>query len=62
MEANLHHRRARLVVLTDRGKRAVEAAMDLQAPWVNDLANGFLVRDIGTVRRVVMALRKKLED
>ena len=60
-ETNPHHRRAQLVVLTDKGKRAFEAAMDLQAPWVNDLADGFLVRDIGTVRRVVMALRKKLE-
>jgi hypothetical protein len=29
---------------------------------VNDLADGFLVRDIGTVRRVVMTLRKKLEE
>jgi DNA-binding MarR family transcriptional regulator len=61
-ETNPHHRRAQLVVLTDKGKRAFEAAMDLQAPWVNDLADGFLVRDIGTVRRVVMTLRKKLED
>src|ERR1700678_3858146 len=61
-EPNPHHRRAQLVILTDKGKRAFEAAMDLQAPWVNDLADGFLVRDIGTVRRVVMALRKKLED
>ncbi len=62
LEANPHHRRAQLVVLTDKGKRAFEAAMDLQAPWVNDLADGFVVRDIGTVRRVVMTLRKKLED
>jgi DNA-binding MarR family transcriptional regulator len=62
LEANPHHRRAQLVVLTDKGKRAFEAAMDLQAPWVNDLADGFLVRDIGTVRRVMIALRKKLED
>jgi DNA-binding MarR family transcriptional regulator len=61
-ESNPHHRRAQLVVLTDKGKRAFEAAMDLQAPWVNDLADGFLVRDIGTVRRVVMTLRKKLEE
>jgi DNA-binding MarR family transcriptional regulator len=61
-ETNPHHRRAQLVVLTDKGKRAFEAAMDLQAPWVNDLADGFLVKDIGTVRRVVMTLRKKLED
>src|SRR5271170_3676384 len=32
-ETNPHHRRAQLVVLTDKGKRAFEAAMDLQAPW-----------------------------
>src|SRR5271170_3766780 len=61
-ETNPHHRRAQLVVLTDKGKRAFEAAMELQAPWVNDLADGLSVRDIGTVRRVVMTLRKKLED
>ena len=45
LEANPHHRRAQIVVLTDKGKRAFEAAMDLQAPWVNDLADGFLVRE-----------------
>jgi DNA-binding MarR family transcriptional regulator len=60
-ETNPHHRRAQLVVRTDRGMRAFEAAMDLQAPWVNDLADGLSVRDIATVRRVVTALRKKLE-
>jgi len=60
-DANPHHRRAQLVVLTDKGKRAFEAAMDLQAPWVNDLADGLSVRDIATVRRVVTGLRKKLE-
>jgi hypothetical protein len=35
--------------------------MDLQAPWVNELAVGLSAKDIGTVRRVVIALRKKLE-
>ena len=60
-ETNPHHRRAQLVVLTDKGKRAFDAAMDLQAPWVNELANGLLVKDIATVRRVVTALRMKLE-
>jgi DNA-binding MarR family transcriptional regulator len=60
-ETNPHHRRAQLVVLTDKGKRAFEAAMELQAPWVNDLADGFLARDIGTVHRVMIALRMKLE-
>jgi DNA-binding MarR family transcriptional regulator len=60
-ETNPHHRRAQLVVLTGKGKRAFEAAMELQAPWVNDLADGFLARDIGTVHRVMIALRMKLE-
>ena len=60
-EPNPHHRRAQLVVLTGKGKQAFKAAMDLQAPWVNELANGLSVRDIETVRRVVAALRKKLE-
>jgi DNA-binding MarR family transcriptional regulator len=59
-EPNPHHRRAQLVVLTDRGKRAFDAAMDLQAPWVNELADGLSVRDVATVRRVVTALRRKL--
>jgi DNA-binding MarR family transcriptional regulator len=58
---NPHHRRAQLVILTDKGKRAFEAAMDLQAPWVNKLADGLLAKDIGAVRHVVTALRKKLE-
>ena len=60
-ETNPHHRRAQFVVLTDKGKRAFDAAMDLQAPWVNELADGLLVKDLGTVRRVVTALRMKLE-
>ena len=61
-ENNPHHRRAQLVVLTDKGRRAFEAAMDLQAPWVNRLSDGLSVKDIETVHRVIRALRKKMED
>jgi DNA-binding MarR family transcriptional regulator len=60
-EVNPHHRRAQLVVLTDKGRRTFEAAMELQAPWVNDLSDGLPVKDIETVHRLVTALRKKLE-
>jgi DNA-binding MarR family transcriptional regulator len=60
-EANPHHRRALLVVLTEKGKRAFETAMELQAPWVNSLSDGLSVKDIETVHRVATALRKKLE-
>ena len=59
--ANPHHRRAHLVVLTDKGRQTFDAAMDLQAPWVNSLSEGLSVRDIEAVHRVITALRKKLE-
>ena len=59
--ANPHHRRAQLVVLTDKGKQTFEAAMGLQAPWVNSLSHVLFVKDIKTVHRVVTALQKKLE-
>lgn len=61
-ESNPHHRRAQLVVLTDKGRQAYEDAMDLQAPWVNSLSSGLNVKDIETVRRVVKSLRQKLES
>jgi DNA-binding MarR family transcriptional regulator len=60
-EANPHHRRAQLVVLTEKGKRTFDAAMALQAPWINGLSEGLAVKDIETVHRVITAVRKKLE-
>ncbi|MFS8975403.1 MarR family winged helix-turn-helix transcriptional regulator [Cupriavidus necator] len=58
---NPHHRRAPLVVLTDEGKQAFEAAMHRQAPWVNMLSEGLQVADIETTHKVLTALRRKLE-
>jgi DNA-binding MarR family transcriptional regulator len=60
-DTNPHHRRAQLVVLTDKGSQTYEAAMRLQAPWINGLSSGLTVKDIETVQRVVTALRQKLE-
>ena len=37
-----------------------EAAMELQALWVNGVSDGLSVKEIETVHRVVTALRKKL--
>ena len=59
--ANPHHRRAQLVVVTDKGRQTFDAAMRLQIPWVNSLSDGFVVKDIEAARRVMMALRKRLE-
>ena len=58
-EVNPHHRRAQLVVLSE--KQSLQAAMELQAPWVNSLSDGLSVKDVETVHRVVTALRNKLE-
>ncbi|TIW51226.1 MAG: MarR family transcriptional regulator, partial [Mesorhizobium sp.] len=49
------------VVLTDDGREAYDAAMRLQAPWINTLADGLAVEDINTMHGVITALRKKLE-
>jgi DNA-binding MarR family transcriptional regulator len=59
---NPHHRRAQLVVLTGRGRQTYEAAMGLQAPWINGLSEDLSVKDIETAHRVIAALRKKLES
>ena len=60
-EVNPHHRRAQLIVLTDKGKQVFDSAMRLQAPWVNDLSEGLSTKDLQTVRHVITVLRKKLE-
>ncbi|TGQ12054.1 MULTISPECIES: MarR family winged helix-turn-helix transcriptional regulator [unclassified Mesorhizobium] len=60
-KTNPHHRRAQLVMLTDKGSEAYDAAMRLQAPWINDLAEGLAVEDINTMHGVIMVLRRRLE-
>jgi len=61
-QPNPHHRRAQLVVLTDKGRAAYDDAMRLWTPWANSLADGHSLKDIGTMAAVVKALRRKLEN
>src|ERR1700747_888909 len=61
-ETNPHHRRAQLVVLTDKGKQTFDAAMRMQGPWVNSLSDGLSVKHIQAVHRLIIALRRKLES
>lgn len=60
-QTNPHHRRAQLVVLTDKGKQTFDAAMRLQAPWINKLSDGLQAVDLETTHSVLTALRQKLE-
>jgi DNA-binding MarR family transcriptional regulator len=59
-EANPHHRKAQLVILTKKGKQIMDEAMRLQAPWSNSLADGLTVKDIETAHGVMLALRQNL--
>ena len=61
LEVNPHHRRASLVVLTEKGRRTFDEASRVQAPWANALSEDLAIKDIDTTRRVVAELRKKLE-
>jgi DNA-binding MarR family transcriptional regulator len=60
-QPNPHHRRAHLVVLTDKGQRTYDAAIRAYDPRANALAEGLSVQDIKTTHRVMLALRQKLE-
>ncbi|MEM7226639.1 MAG: MarR family winged helix-turn-helix transcriptional regulator [Pseudomonadota bacterium] len=61
LEPNPHHRRAQLVVLTEKGRDAYSAAMGLQAPWVNQLSKGMKAQDLEVMHRTITALRERLE-
>ncbi len=60
-QPNPHHRRAQLVVLTDAGKRAFDAAMRLQTPWFNQLSERLSVADIKITHSVITTVRQRLE-
>ncbi|MBF0426682.1 MAG: winged helix-turn-helix transcriptional regulator [Magnetococcales bacterium] len=62
LTANPHHRRAPLVILTNKGKEAFDAAMRLQAPWINRLSSGLSPKDIATMRTLLLTMRERLEE
>lgn len=57
---NPHHKRAHLVVLTQKGQELFEAAIALQVPWVNTLSDGLQPDDIATAQAVVAHLKNRL--
>jgi DNA-binding MarR family transcriptional regulator len=58
---NLHHRRAKLVVLTKKGRAAFEAVDRRQKPWADSLSKGLKARDIASAARIIETLRARLE-
>jgi len=58
-EDNPHHKRAPLVVLTERGRKAFESVTARQVPWVNRMTRGFALGDIETATSVLRRLEER---
>ncbi|MFT3688465.1 MarR family winged helix-turn-helix transcriptional regulator [Paenirhodobacter sp.] len=58
---NPHHKRAHLVVLTEKGRAAYEAAIAAYTPRVAALAEGMAPEDLAAAQRVLAVLRARLE-
>ncbi len=61
-QPNPHHKRAHLVVLTQRGRKLYQAAIARQIPWVNELSEGLSSEDIATAQNVIGRLTARLEE
>ena len=61
-EPNPNHKRAHLIVLTEKGKKLFEAAIARQVPWVNNLSEGLSPDDIATTQRIISDLKTRLEE
>jgi DNA-binding MarR family transcriptional regulator len=59
---NPHHQRAKLVLLTARGKAAYDSAMERQRPWATNLADGLGRKEIEAATSLLRTIRKRLED
>lgn len=61
LKENPHHRSAKLVVMTAKGTQKYDAALRMQAPWVNMLGEGFDPKSIEEAEKLLERLRQRLE-
>ena len=59
---NPHHRRAKLVVLTDKGARLYQAVETRRVPWTRALADVLAPRSLASALTTLRALRESLKD
>lgn len=60
-EPNPHHRRAKLVVMTERGAALYAAASARQGPWAEALGAGLAEPEIAAALAVLSRLRQRLD-
>jgi len=59
---NPHHQRAKLVILTSKGKSAYDAAMKRQRPWAANLTSVLGTAQIENTAAALRALRERLDE
>lgn len=59
---NPHHQRAKLIVMTTKGKAVFDATMARQGPWADALATGLVAQEIDTALRVLRTIRERLQS
>jgi len=62
LQSNPHHKRAQLVVLTDRGQELFEQALALQRPWAAGLAQGLTGSQVAAACDALDALLASLHS
>jgi DNA-binding MarR family transcriptional regulator len=58
---NPHHQRAKLILLTERGRALYDAAAERQAPWAGALADRLSRKALDAATDVMRTLRVRLE-
>ena len=61
-EDNPHHRQAKLIRLTDRGRAAVRQAAEVHAAWANAAAADLDPEEIARSRKLLETLRHRCAD
>lgn len=60
-QTNPDHQRAKFLILTDRGKRTYEQAMQKQVPWVNSIADELVEGELELTSSILKKLIAHLD-
>ncbi len=60
-EENIDHKRAPLIALTESGRKVMAEVNEVQAEWVNNLAEGLSSRQIKQALKVIETVRERIE-
>jgi DNA-binding MarR family transcriptional regulator len=59
---NPHHRRAKLMVITPQGRKALDEVQQRHARWANYVAKDLAIDDLRAAQKILEHIRKRLEN